>query len=181
MSIVTSSHAGYGPAGPGHERDVVEPGGTGPDTTGAAPTSETRFPRPWLWGEDGDVAAGTFRRFDAGPTREYGRKPIAVLGIEGEDRSVWLMQDVLYNKFRDELADRPEHTLAIGERVVIERLGEKVSDSGRTYWNFRVLFPDRPEPSTETLFNLGPPPAGPTELPDAADPPEVAPDDGIPF
>jgi hypothetical protein len=118
-----------------------------------AGTEEQQYPRSWLWDEDGDVCAGRFVRFDRGPTKGYGKKTIAVLEVTGEDRSVWLYQTALYGGFRDELVDRPVHELVPGERVVIQR-GEmkETEDGSREYRDFTVLFPDRPQPSTEQLF-----------------------------
>ncbi len=44
----------------------------------------------------------------------------------------------------------------MGERVVVTRLEEKTATDGETtYRNFRVLFPDRPQLSTDDLFDLG--------------------------
>jgi hypothetical protein len=116
---------------------------------------QASFPRSWRWETDGELVSGRYLRFDSGPTRGYGRKPIIVLDLDGEERSIWLMQDVLYNRFRDELIGRPGRKLTVGERIVIRRLGEKTSEeSGRTYRAFSILFPDRPETSPETLFDL---------------------------
>ena len=135
---------------------------------------DTDYPRSWIWDDDGDLCAGTFVRFDKGRTRDYGSKPIVVLNVEDEERSIWLLQTVLYEEFRRELEDRPTHDLIPGERVVIRRLEEKTGEAGRRYRPFRVLFPDRPATSTADLFELGPkPPPSPTET-------DLDPDD-IPF
>jgi hypothetical protein len=122
-------------------------------TIDEATADQKQYPRSWLFDEDGDVCAGTFVRFDRGPTKGYGKKTIAVLEVTGEERSVWLYQAALYGGFRDEIADRRGHELVAGERVVIERGGMKRNEDGsREYRDFTVYFPDRPQPSTEELF-----------------------------
>jgi hypothetical protein len=132
------------------------------------------YPAAWVWDEDGEQLAGTFVGFTEGYTRNFGKKVIAVLEVEGVKRSVWLTTTVLYGKFRDELRSRPGHKLQPGERVNISRNGKAESEEAMgAYWKFSVGFPDRPEPSTEDLFDLGDEPAA-TE-------PKEADDDGVPF
>jgi hypothetical protein len=70
-----------------------------------------QHPRTWRWDEDGDTADGSFIRFDSGPTRGFGTKHIAVLKINEEPRSVWILETALYNQIRDEIASRPGKTL----------------------------------------------------------------------
>jgi hypothetical protein len=139
--------------------------------------AETTFPRTWDWGEDGDRVEGTFVRFDEAPTRGYGYKPILILGVDGEDRTVWLFHDALLNKFREEVVRRQRGDLEAGERVEIVRAGDKVSESsGRTYTDYKVMFPDRPARSGAEILGARDKPAenSTAEKPDGED-------DGLPF
>jgi transcriptional regulator with XRE-family HTH domain len=82
--------------------------------------------------------------FDEGPTA-YGDKPILVLEVDGEKRSVWLLETALQSRFADEVRKRPTGDLTPGERIIIHR-GEMVrSGTGRDYRSFKVRFPDRPK------------------------------------
>jgi hypothetical protein len=118
------------------------------------------FPRTWDWDTDGPTAAGTFVRFDSGPTKGYGRKPIVVLRIEGEERSVWILETALFGRFRDEIAQRPGRKLTAGERIVIRRGDMKrTQDGSREYRATTAYFPDAPEPSAAELFGLDEKPA----------------------
>lgn len=137
-------------------------------------TSATDYPRRWIFDKgdqgkdgwiDGSIADGNFVRFEQGRT-DYGLKPIAILVIDGAERSIWLLHDALYNRFRDELQRRSIPKLVPGEQVVIEKLQEKVrSRNDRDYVAYRVLFPDAPAPDETDLFKLEPPrtPPGTTE------------------
>ena len=142
------------------------------------------FPESWIWDEHGERVSGTFVCFTRGHTKQYGPKTIVVLDVDGEQRSVWLSQTVVYNQFCDELRERPNHELTSGERITIKR-GEKVeSGEGSFYWKFRVAFRDKPPLNTGDLFHdLEPEPAEPE--PAKAKPAKAAksePDeDGIPF
>lgn len=110
------------------------------------------FPRAWRWDEDGPRVAGTFVEMNEGPS-EYGRKAIAVLDVDGERRALWLSQEALANKFRDELERRGESDFTPGETIVVERGAEKViSANGRGYWPFKVRFPDAPRRSAADLL-----------------------------
>jgi hypothetical protein len=152
---------------------------------GDAPT----YPETWLWDDHGDVCSGTFCRFDKAATREYGAKLIMILEVDGRERSIWLLQTALYERVRDELAERPERKLAASERVAIHRLAEtKTQDGKRTYRPFRIYFPDRPPLDIASEFNLdeskAPRPArerGPTTEPEPTPAPTDALDDDIPF
>jgi hypothetical protein len=116
------------------------------------------YPETWLWDEHGDVCSGTFRRFDKGATREYGKRLIMVLEVDGRERSVWLLQTALYERIRDELSERPDRRLAVGERVTIHRQAEtKTQDGKRSYRPFRAYFPDRPELDVDREFELDAP------------------------
>ncbi len=159
----------------------------------------TGYPETWKFAEHGDLVAGTFVRFDEGPTRDYGMRVILVLDVGGAERSIWLSQTALFNKVKDELNRRVSKTLDPGERVVVQRHEKATSENGRSYWPFAVSFPDRPEKSTTDLFGLDEGHvtygnenmerarlnAGPDEpiVDVKTEPPpgDVDPDDGIPF
>ena len=156
-----------------------------PDTQPAQNDEATGYPETWKFDEHGDLVAGTFVRFDEGPTRDYGMRVILVLDVDGVERSVWLSQTALFNKVQDELNRRTSKTLEPGERVVVQRHEKTTSENGRSYWPFAVSFPDRPVKSTNDLFELDEGPVAyetkePTETKERA-PGDVGPDDGIPF
>jgi hypothetical protein len=134
---------------------------------------QSDYPAWWNFDEDGDVADGTFIRFTRGSS-EFGEKTICVLSIDGEERSVWLHEAVLYDEFRRELLRRPTRELDPNEHVVIKRLDKrKTADGKRSYRAFRVVFPDRPERTTNDLFKLD------EETPTVDKPAED--DDSVPF
>jgi hypothetical protein len=121
---------------------------------------EPNFPEGWRWDLDGDVVSGKFVRWDKGATREYGKKLIMVLEVDGRERSVWLLQTALYERIRDELSERPDRRLAFGERVTVHRQAETTTQDGkRTYRPFRAYFPDRPELDVDREFKLDAPTA----------------------
>jgi hypothetical protein len=155
------------------------------EATLTPPTAdEPAYPRSWIWDDDGDIAAGTYVKADRAPTRDYGPKTVVVLEIEGVERSIWLLNDALFNKFRQEIAARPGRQLTPGERVIVQRLEEKISQSsGRKYRDFRAYFPDKPPPTIEDLWgaDIGetkPEPKSEMEVEAAAG---NASDDSIPF
>jgi hypothetical protein len=81
---------------------------------------------------------GIFDRYDVGVTKDGDEKPIAVLEIDGRERSLWLLSKVLKNQFRKL---NPEQ----GERLVIRFAGEKTRSANKFhYWNDVVTAPDRP-------------------------------------
>jgi hypothetical protein len=134
------------------------------------------YPENWIFDEHGQTIAGTFLRFERGQTKNYGPKPIAVLEVDGAERSLWLNTAVLAGKFRDELQERPQRELSPGERIVVKRLGKTATEDGQTeYWNYRVLFPDKPTLKTSDLFDFeGEPPEAPRQEPKAEEPPLAA-------
>lgn len=139
--------------------------------------SESGYPPAWRFGEEGDIVEAAFVRFTTGPTKDYGRKPIVVLNIDGAERSVWLLHDVLFQAFRRELQTRPSKTLEQDESISIRLLGKKQNEEKtRSYTDYRTTFHDSPEESTESIFGLddeqegGPEPSS-----------ESAQDDGVPF
>jgi hypothetical protein len=79
----------------------------------------------------------TFSHFTIGTT-ETGDCPIAVVEIDGEDRSLWLWQTAIRSRFK---RLRPRK----GERLALMFAGSKTtSSSGRGYWSDTVSAPDRP-------------------------------------
>jgi hypothetical protein len=165
---------------------------TARSTKGTVATTAVEYPKRWIFDErdqgkddwvDGSIADGEFVRFDQAPTADYGQKPILVLLIDGVERSLWIVHDALYGRFRDELGRRSIPKLVPGERVVIEKLpGKTQSKSGRDYINYRVMFPDAPAPDEAALFGL----SQLAEPIDAAEEVEVSVSsesdgDGIPF
>jgi hypothetical protein len=125
-------------------------------TTVPEQAEEREHPESWFWDSDGDSVLGRFIRFDRAPTKDYGMKAILVLDVAGVPRSVWLTATVLFNRVRDEVASRPNRNLEPGEQVSIRRLGKTKGEGGRQgYWKFQVLFPDRPQATTEEIFDLG--------------------------
>ncbi len=74
----------------------------------AQPEPSTEYPETWLFDEHGETVAGTFLRWDQGQKKKYGPKTIAVLEVDGTERSLWLNATVLYGKFRDELQIAPD-------------------------------------------------------------------------
>ena len=101
------------------------------------------YPKSWDWEVDGPTAAGTFVRFDSGPTKGYGRKPICVLGVDGEERSVWILETALFGRIRDELAQRRGRTS--GRRAGRDSPGEmeKRQDGKREYRATTAYLPGR--------------------------------------
>jgi hypothetical protein len=125
------------------------------DEDPGVPAESTSYPETWLWDEHGDVCAGRFVRFDKAATRDYGKKLIMILEVDGLERSIWLLQTALYERIRDELSERPDHKLSSGERVAIHRLAETTTQDGkRSYRPFRIYFPDRPELDVASEFGL---------------------------
>jgi Bifunctional DNA primase/polymerase, N-terminal len=49
----------------------------------------------------------------------------------GVERSIWLVQTVLFNRVPEEVAERPTQNLDPGERVVIRRLEKTKGEGGR--------------------------------------------------
>jgi hypothetical protein len=142
---------------------------------------ETAYPETWKFGDHGDLVAGTFVRFDEGPTRDYGMRVILVLDVDGRERSIWLSQTALFNKVRDELNRRASKALDPGERVVVQRHEKTTSENGREYWPFVVSFPDRPEKSTTDLFGLDEGIVRYDKEPTEPAPGDVGPDGDVPF
>lgn len=110
------------------------------------------YPRSWRFDGDGLQIAGTYVEMNEAPT-EFGRRAICVLEVDGERRSLWLTNEALISKFRDELERRDLADFTVGERIEVERGAEKKqSASGRGYWPFTVRFPDAPHKSASDLL-----------------------------
>jgi hypothetical protein len=154
-------------------------------TASTIPAERDEYPANWIFDEHGETVAGTFLRFERGQTKNYGAKPICILEVEGVERSLWLNTAVLASKFRDELQERPQRELVVGERIVITRLGKTTTEDGNTeYWAFRVLFPDKPSLSTSELFDFEGDPSRVERRPSFSDEEPAASepgDDNIPF
>jgi hypothetical protein len=151
------------------------------DTQPAQNDEAPGYPETWKFDEHGDLVAGTFVRFDEGPTRDYGLKVILVLDVDGRERSLWLSQSALFNKVKDELSRRASKTLEPGERIVVQRHEKTTSENGRSYWPFAVSFPDRPVKSTTDLFGLEEVHVKYAKEPIEPAPGDVDPDGDIPF
>jgi hypothetical protein len=113
---------------------------------------DSDFPRSWRWDEDGLRIEGSYVRMDEGPS-EYGRRAICVLNVGGEERSLWLTQEALISRFRDELERRLATDFSPGERIIVERGAEKKeSANGRAYWPFKTRFLDAPRRAASDLL-----------------------------
>jgi hypothetical protein len=71
------------------------------DVEPGAAAGSPDYPKTWLWGEHGDVCSGTFVRFDKAATREYGKKLILILEVDGRERSIWLLQTAISPSYLD--------------------------------------------------------------------------------
>jgi hypothetical protein len=93
-------------------------------------------------------------------------KPVLVLRVDGELRSVWLLEIALRSRFAEEVARRKSRELDVGERITIERGEKTVSKStGNNVWPFKVAFHDAPKRSA--LDILGEPEEAPAQADDA--------------
>lgn len=133
------------------------------------------FPAYWDFDRDGLTCAGTFVRVDSGPT-SFGQKAILILDVDGTERSVWVTTAALKGQLGDELGRRNTRNFTAGERIEVHRGAEKaVSANDRSYWPFKVNFPDAPTPDAATLLD-----ASPVDL--EPEPADFAPDtEDIPF
>jgi hypothetical protein len=122
--------------------------------------------------EAGDRIEGHFLRLERGTTRDGAERPIAILQVEGAERSLWLHETALREKMREL---RPES----GELLVVVKGAEKKeSGSGRFYWPVTVSAPDRPSAGGEISWDdplLGPSADG------SRSPARANNDDDIPF
>jgi hypothetical protein len=117
-------------------------------------TDDQGYPPFWDWDADGDDVDGTFIRAGKGHTRQ-GPRTFVTLNVGGEERTVWLLNQVLANIFSREAYNRPSKRIEPGERIKIKRLGKRESDiSGRTYVDYRADFPDAPQLSQIELFGV---------------------------
>jgi hypothetical protein len=135
------------------------------------PRDESDFPAYWDWEKDGLTAEGTFARMEQGPTA-YGPRPIVILEIDGEERSVWVNTDALRSQLADELERRAARSFTVGERMIISRGTEKkTSANDRNYWPFKTKYPDAPQRDDADLLGA--------HVDESRE--EEAGDDGVPF
>jgi hypothetical protein len=89
--------------------------------------------------EPGTAVEARFIRLERGHTRDGEARAIAVLALDGAERSLWLHERALRDKVREL---KPE----TGELLRIEKGAEKrlSESSGYRYWPFKVEAPDRP-------------------------------------
>ncbi len=80
---------------------------------------------------------------------ENGEKLFLVIQIDDRERTVWLHHRVLENVIRRANQDKP---IEPGERIIIERLGERESASERRYIDYRVIFLDWPKATLSDLL-----------------------------
>ena len=116
-------------------------------------TQETGYPRSWKWGSDPDRIEGRYVETTEGPSR-YGDVPIVVLELDsGEKVGVWLFNRAVRDRFAREVVRRASGDLHAGERIVVERLEERTSQStGYPYRAFRVEFERSPVRSARQIL-----------------------------
>jgi hypothetical protein len=96
-----------------------------------------RLPRKSIL-EAGQTVEGPFKRLERGYTKDGDARAIAVIEIDGRERSVWLHEIALRGQLRDL---RPEPNEVIR---VTKGSEKKQSANGFAYWPFQVTAPDRP-------------------------------------
>jgi hypothetical protein len=95
------------------------------------------FPENIILEPGGDVE-GRFLRLESGPTR-HGERPIAILDVDGVERSLWLLEKPLRGQFREK---QPKP----GELIrIVKGTTKKRSAGGFEYWPCRVHTPERDE------------------------------------
>jgi hypothetical protein len=86
----------------------------------------------------GEHVQGTFLRLEKGRTRDGAERAIAVLEVDGAQRSLWLHERALRAQMR-QLAP------VAGELIRIEKGAEKkLGANGYSYWPFSASAPQRP-------------------------------------
>jgi len=127
---------------------------------GAPPGPDRDFPDWYDFDENGDELAGAFLRAGRGHTAN-GPRTFVVLDLgDGIHTTLWLHHTVLQSAFAREVQRRPDKQIKLGERIEVQRLGEREGGNGRAYTNYRVTFPDGPQDSQEAIFGLPPELAG---------------------
>jgi hypothetical protein len=117
-------------------------------TEAPAQPEKSKYPETWRWEDDGDVIEGTYVELSEAHTRfDRETRPILILDVDGKRRTVWLFHTALQSRLREELEKRPGNELRVGEPIRIERLGEKESEDGFRYMNYRVEFAESPKRS----------------------------------
>jgi hypothetical protein len=124
-----------------------------------AKEQESTYPRTLLWEEDAEDLgdrrriSGRFVAIDEAPTSN-GLKPILVLAIDGEERSVWVLHGPFQDKLTEELERRPNNEFTPGELIVVEQWKDKKigEASGRPYVPYKARFPERPKRSQRDIL-----------------------------
>ncbi len=129
----------------------------------------SEYPRFWDWDEDGKSVEGMFLRANVGYTAN-GPRPFVVLDVDGDERTIWLLHDVLRNQFAREVHRRPNKAIDVGETIRIHQLEprESQTNAGRAYTNYRTEFPQGPATTQVDVFGLPPEASPPPEFEDAA-------------
>lgn len=97
----------------------------------------TDYPENLIVGP-GETADGHFKRLERGHDKDGKEHPIAVLEIDGEERSLWLLQTALRSQFK---RVKPEP----GELIRVSMATEKkLGGNGFNYWPFKVTALERP-------------------------------------
>jgi hypothetical protein len=112
---------------------------------------DTTYPQLFTLDPGGDVTA-RFQRFESGHCRDQNtgklvERAIAILSIDGIERSLWLHETALRGQFK-ELWPEPGETVRIRKAAA-----KKLGGAGRYYWPIRVTAPDRP---AETIDRSSP-------------------------
>jgi hypothetical protein len=122
------------------------------------------FPAAWRWDDDGDRIQGHYVETTSANT-SYGTSAVVKLELAGgEQRSVWLLQTALREKFAQELKRRQADDFEPGELITIQRGEERESAAGRRYRSFSVVFKDAPRQSAARILGVATPAPGETPL-----------------
>jgi hypothetical protein len=146
--------------------------------------TKIEYPATFVWEEDAEDLGdryhleGTFLALEEGPTAQ-GTRPILVLEIDGEARSVWVLHGPFLNKLQEELERRAVPEFTVGERMVFERWKEKATSesTGRSYTPYKAWYPDRPKRSAKDILGVG----TSVVADDVTENGDGQTDDGIPF
>lgn len=140
------------------------------------------FPRDWDWSLDGATADGAYTSVNQGRTVN-GPRPIIVLTIDGEPRSVWVFWEALRSKLAEELQRRKARTFTAGERISITKHPKRKSKtSDNETVPFTVRFLDvEPESALDILGGFTPAASSEPELVPDPSPAAGDHDDVVPF
>ena len=98
---------------------------------------DTTYPETLIL-DGGDDVTGQFERLERGHTRDGEERAIAIIAVEGVERSLWLHEAALRAQFK-ELRPEPGETVRIRKGAA-----KKHGVNGFDYWPCRVTAPDRP-------------------------------------